>query len=357
MRVVVRCDASATIGSGHVMRCLTLADTLARRGASVSFVCRPQPGDLQTLIERRGYRVSRLDAELFGWEDEARQTCAFVAAAGGTDLLIVDHYGLDARFESRLRQLSARILVIDDLADRPHDCDLLLDQNLYEALETRYVGLIPASCKTLLGPRYALLRPEFLQARLRLRPRLGELHRLLISFGGSDPSYETAKALAAVSLSGVKGLLVDVVVGISNPNIETLRTICAKIPGCVLHTQVDTMAALMSRADLALGSGGCTTWERCYLGLPSLTVVVAHNQHLLTEAVAAAGAAWNLGWHASLTARTVADLIAKLKEAPELLALASARGFALMGTSQGAEHPLLGLIYGDNDVDTAPHAA
>ena len=358
MKVVVRCDSSTDIGSGHVIRCLTLADALSRRGAEVSFICRRLPGDLHRLVRQRGYRVSRLCADLHDGEEDAEKSLQFIATYGGADWLIVDHYGLDARFERQLRSIVPRILVLDDLADRPHDCDLLLDQNLYPAMDTRYHELLPASCRTLFGPSYALLRPEFLLERRQLRARRGELRRMLISFGGSDPSNETAKALAAVALLHTEPFPVDVVIGCSNPHAATLRAACAAHPCCTLHTQVDTMASLMSRADLALGSGGGTTWERCYLGLPSLTVVVASNQRAVTAAVAAAGATWDLGWHADLSARTLADRIAQLQDAPEILARASARCFSLMGDHpRGEEHPLVRLMYKGDDLVIAPHTA
>ena len=358
MRVLVRCDASAEIGSGHVIRCLTLADALRLKGARVTFVCRQQPGDLTPLIEQRGFNVHRIGGDALHWEDDAEKTLALTAETGGCDWLVVDHYRLDARFEQRLRRPGLKILAIDDLANRPHDCDLLLDQNLYLDMEDRYRRLIPAGCKALLGPGYALLRPEFMLARRQLRSRRGALKRLLISFGGTDPTNETAKALAAVDLLADRELFLDVVVGLSNPQAASLQAACAARPGCTFHAQVDTMAAIMSAADLALGSGGATTWERCFLGLPSLTVVVAPNQRLLTEAVAATGAAWNLGWHADLSPAMLAERIAYLQAAPDRLAGASAAGFALMGDpDRGAEHPLVALMYGARDDRTAPDAA
>lgn len=349
MKVLVRCDASAAIGSGHVMRCLSLADRLTLKGATVAFACRQLPGDLCALLESRGYRVHRFLGETLNWEEDADRTGKLLGAASAGSWLIVDHYGLDARYERRLRRFGAKILVIDDLADRPHDCDLLLDQNLYPDPESRYRGLLPAGCGTLLGPRYALLRPEFLEARRRLRTRTGAVKRLLISFGGADPSGETAKALAAVELLKPEGLSLDVVVGASNPRAPSLALACAAVPDCRFHSQVDNMADLMSRADLALGSGGTTTWERCYLGLPSLTVVVAANQLLTTEAVAAAGATWNLGWHAEVSAALIADRIALLRSAPERLAQMSARALCLMGDRGGeGEHPLIALMTGES---------
>lgn len=348
MKVLFRCDASTEIGSGHVIRCLTLADSLAAKGAEVVFFSRPAPGDLTRFVEQRGYRVLRLPEGALSPEEDAERCATLAGGIGAGDWLVVDHYRLDARFESRLRRPGMGILVIDDLADRPHDCDLLLDQNLYPDLESRYHGLLTDTCRALLGPGYALLRPEFLRARRELRTRQGELKRLLISFGGADPGNETAKALAALKLLGPHGLQLDVVVGVANAHRDCLAAECAAIPGCDFHTQVDTMAQLMSRADLALGSGGTTTWERCFLGLPSLVVVVAQNQLLLTESVAAAGAAWNLGWQSEVSAAMIAERLTRLREAPGELARASASCFSLMGDRAGKiVHPLVALMYGE----------
>jgi UDP-2,4-diacetamido-2,4,6-trideoxy-beta-L-altropyranose hydrolase len=349
MKVLVRCDASAVIGSGHVMRCLTLADFLSSRGARISFVCRELPGDLTHLIEGKGYPVHRITLKTPGWEEDAEKSAVFATEAGmGFEWLIVDHYRLDARYERRMRRLGVKILAIDDLADRPHDCDLLLDQNLHKNMELRYQGLLPAHCLPLLGPQYALLRPEFFEARLKLRPRRGELKRILVSFGGADPTNETAKVMAALELLETGSPALDVVVGSANLDAASVQAACAARKEWSFHNQVDNMAELMSRADLALGGGGGTTWERCFLGLPSLTVVVADNQREPTEAVAEKGATWNLGWHSDVTPQLMAQWIDRLQKDPELLAEASRRCFQLMGDrAPTAGHPLVALMHGD----------
>jgi len=317
VKVFLRADASLALGSGHVMRCLTLARALALRGAQASFICREYPGHLCDFIEQQGFTVHRLpplalDSET-AREEDARESGRILERSGGCRWLVVDHYALGAGWESRQRDLAARILVIDDLADRAHDCDLLLDQNLYRDPERRYLGLVPPGCRTILGPRHALLRPEFGEARRSLSGRDGRVRRLLVSFGGSDPTGETGKALAALKgLAGELELEVTVVLGASNPERARIEELCAEIPGCSLHCQVSNMAQLMAAADLALGSGGATTWERCYLGLPSLTVVVAENQRLLTETAAEAGVTWNLGWSRQVSSDSMA---AALKEA------------------------------------------
>lgn len=353
MKVFVRCDASAAIGSGHVMRCLTIAGALALRKAEVQFICREYPGDLCDFIEGKGFPVHRLSGngslecpDQF-WERDAEETGEVVRSEGGGEWLIVDHYGLDERWETRLRKSCARILVIDDLADRAHDCDLLLDQNLYEDMVSRYKGLVPKGCRTFLGPRYALLRPEFNEARKTLRERDGTVRCILVSFGGSDPTNETAKALDAARTIDRNEIFWEIVAGASNPHTETLRKICSALPNCTLHTQVSTMASMMAHADLAWGGGGVTTWERCFLGLPSITVVVAENQDLTTAAVAATGATWNLGRHRDVSSDMLADATVELLRDPSRVRQMSRRALSLMGDPTQEAHPLVEIMTGD----------
>lgn len=294
MNIVIRTDASLHIGSGHVMRCLTLADELRRRGGKISFVCREHTGNLIALIEGKGYPVARLPhpeceyipspddvahAPWLGvpWHRDAAETAAVLEEMKPT-WLIVDHYAIDRRWEEVLRPHVASIMVIDDIADRPHDCDLLLDQNLYQDMETRYSGLVPDTCKKLLGPRYALLRPEFAEARRSLRERDGTIRRILIFFGGVDQTNETEKALNALEQITDRRMLVDVVVGGGNARSAQIRDFCADRERYSYHYQIDNMAELMAAADLAIGAGGTTTWERCAVGLPSLVIAVAENQ-------------------------------------------------------------------------------
>lgn len=309
--IVFRTDSSLLIGSGHVMRCLTLADELSRRGGEVMFICREHAGHLIGLIEGKGYTVARLlrpEGECaatpedvahqswlgVSWQEDAADT---IAALGGMrpQWLIVDHYALDCRWEETLRLHTGKILVIDDLADRLHECDMLLDQNLYRAIEARYDGLVPVRCQRLLGPKYALLRPEFAVARKDLRERFGEIRRVLVFFGGVDPTNETEKALQALKGMTGRQFEVDVVVGAANLNSERIQQICAANRGFHYRCQVNNVAELMAMADLAVGAGGTATWERCAMGLPSLVMSVADNQVELAETGAEHGLFLYLG--------------------------------------------------------------
>jgi spore coat polysaccharide biosynthesis predicted glycosyltransferase SpsG/RimJ/RimL family protein N-acetyltransferase len=210
-------------------------------------------------------------------------------------------------------------MVIDDLADRSHDCDLLLDQNLYQTMDIRYKDLLPCDCKKLLGPRYALLRPEFVEARKNLRQRDGQVSRALVFFGGVDPTNETEKALHALANIVDLKIEVDVVVGSGNLHNEQIQNLCAANEGLHYHCQVDNMAELMAAADLAIGAGGTTTWERCALGLPSIVTVVANNQKELAETGARNGLLYYIGEAYSVTVEKLLDVLKFSMSFPETL--------------------------------------
>lgn len=345
MRVLVRADASESIGTGHVMRCLTLAGRLREQGATVSFVCRAHPGHLGSQIEQEGFELHLLptaaapqpwpaEAPAAGWlgalpEIDAQQTAAALGGARA-DLLVVDHYAIEAGWESHLRPHAGQIMVLDDLADRPHDCDVLLDQNLTGDAEARYRAHVPAQARLLLGPRYALLRPEFPAARRRLARRNGRASRLLIFFGGSDPTEETEKALAALALMPSTRLEADVVVGATNPRRAEIEARCAALASVRFHCQVKDMASLMLEADLALGAGGSTCWERCCLGLPAILVAVAANQVPIAEACAREGVAHYLGLATDLTVERMHAALATLMDASDRLRAMESLALALV---------------------------
>lgn len=328
MNIVFRTDASLLMGSGHVMRCLTLAGELRLRRAEVTFICREHLGCLISLIVDKGYQVTCLPkagceyavrpddvdhAEWLGvsWEQDAAET---IAALGqiGFDCLIIDHYAIDCRWERTLRPHVGRIMVIDDVADRPHECDLLLDQNLYVGMENRYNGLVPDYCIRLLGPKYALLRPEFTEYLRDMRPRDGSVKSIFIFFGGSDPSNETTKALKAIKLLDLPDVALDVVAGVANPHRDEIRSLCALMPNTTYHCQVDNMAELMATADLAIGGGGTITWERCFLGVPAMVIAIADNQVETTEYLYDTGRVWFIGKAATVTVAFLAQRVQEL---------------------------------------------
>lgn len=313
--IAFRADASLQIGTGHVMRCLTLADALRERGASCSFVCRPHQGHLLALIAQRGHRALALpelkegvEPHLKGtahahwlgtdWATDAQDTQQALSAnisGGPVDWLVVDHYALDIHWEEALRPHAKRIMAIDDLADRPHSCDLLLDQNLGRK-EADYGGLLKGKTTTLVGPHFALLRTEFAALRaqsLARRQSSPQLRCLLITMGGVDKDNATGQVLAALqSCSLPADLHVTVVMGPHAPWLAQVQAQAAQMPWPTeVLVGVDNMAQLMAESDLAFGAAGGTAWERCSLGVPSLVLVVAQNQLPGTVALQEVGAA------------------------------------------------------------------
>lgn len=311
MKVVLRADASLQMGTGHVMRCLTLADALTAAGASCEFICRTHPGNLLDLIRSKGYVAHEL-AVLHGlprtgvsgcktesgeqstahdhWlgaslsEDVA--TCEPILAELRPDWLIVDHYALDARWEQALKPYYRWLMVIDDLADRAHACDLLLDQT-YGRDAKDYQAWVPSDCQVLCGSQYALLRPEFAALRsLSLQRRVNpKLHQLLISMGGVDKDNATGRVLDALRDSPLPGdCRITVVMGPAAPWLNEVKQQALSMPWPTeVLVGVGDMARLMADSDLAVGAAGATSWERCCLGLPTAMMVLAENQRYAAE--------------------------------------------------------------------------
>lgn len=319
MRFVFRADASVQIGTGHVMRCLTLADELVRQGHECRFVCREHKGHLGDLIADKGYDFTLLpsqsDNELnhrdrgadncaywlgVPWQEDARQTLDALKA-WQPSWLVVDHYTLDAQWESYVRNAlpGMRLMAIDDLADRPHQVNVLLDQNLGRKPED-YRDLVPEHCRRLIGPRHALLRLEFAESRrssLQRRQQGGPVRRLLVSLGGVDKDNVTGQVLDAVSRIDLpENMEITVVMGASAPWLEEVRR-RAKQMACETEVVVNVtdMAQRMAEADLAIGAAGSTSWERCCLGLPTIVLVLAENQRAIAQALDREGAAINSG--------------------------------------------------------------
>lgn len=300
MLAVIRADASTSIGSGHVMRCLTLAHRLKKeKNAKVVFVMRVLPGNLIGVVEKQGFEVLKLlpanqKYSLRGYglwltvpmEVDAQQTIEVLQhylqehGCEVVDRLIVDSYALDEQWELMLRPYCREIMVIDDLANRKHDCDILLDQNFYLNKDVRYAGLVPEHCKMLLGPEHALLREEFYEAKKHLRKRDGNIKNILVFYGGSDLTNETEKAIKALVQLHDEGysFTADIITGVSNSRREKIEKICSKYHFFHYYCQVSNMAEFMNKADLMLGAGGSTTWERLYMELPDLVTAVAENQ-------------------------------------------------------------------------------
>ena len=292
MRVAFRADASIQIGSGHIMRCLTLAEELHDRGVSIEFVVRNHKGNLNHQIQSKGFVVQCLPdlnlthlqqklskyEQLLGVEQltDADETIQ-IFKERILDWLIIDHYALDYNWEKKLRPYAKKIMVIDDLSNRRHDCDLLLDQN-YIHNEKRYDDLLAPNTIKLLGIKYTLLRKDFFKNRKNHAMRGDSIERVFVFFGGTDPDNLTIVAINVLLQPKLKHLLVDVVIGSGNPHRTELELKIRKYSNVKLHVQVDNISELMASADVALGAGGSATWERMAIGLPSIIITVSDNQ-------------------------------------------------------------------------------
>jgi UDP-2,4-diacetamido-2,4,6-trideoxy-beta-L-altropyranose hydrolase len=324
LKAIIRVDANPRIGGGHVHRCLVLAHALAAKGCEASFVFGAAALETVPALARSPFARHALTEG-----DEVEQLRA--VAGGGCDLLIIDHYERSADFERACRTFAPHILAIDDLADREHACDILLDHSPGRGAGD-YAGLLPTNCRVLAGPAYALLDPRFHAARQSLAPRGETVSRIFLSFGSIDNAG--ASLLALEALAQLKAAVaVDVVIGRHSRHLGAVQKLAAGLsPQALVHVDTDQMPALMSGADVAVGAGGVTSLERCCLGLPSLVVTVADNQRPGTAALANMGALIDLG---PLEALTADKLAALLRDFVADARLRRAVGAAAMAVTEG----------------------
>ncbi|KAA0690838.1 UDP-2,4-diacetamido-2,4,6-trideoxy-beta-L-altropyranose hydrolase [Halopseudomonas laoshanensis] len=313
MNVAFRVDASLEMGTGHVMRCLTLANELAAQGAKCHFICREHAGNLISFIRNQGHAVTSIGlmkysadpasapplplahaAWLGSTQESDAEACMKVLARLRPRWVIVDNYALDARWEQMIKPCCGGVLVIDDLADRAHDCDLLLDQTLGRDIAD-YEPRVPGSCVLLCGSEYALLRPEFAEHRHYSleRRRDAKIENILVSMGGVDRDNATGKVLSALASALLPAdCVISVVMGSNAPWVDAINKQATNMPvTTVVKSAVSNMAQLMAQSDLAIGAAGATSWERCCLGLPSIMIVLAANQKAVASGLRSAEAA------------------------------------------------------------------
>lgn len=357
MNAHIRTDASSLIGSGHVMRCLTLAKALHKKGITVRFICRPHQGNLINFIHQQGFEVLELpklnsETNLTGYTDwlgcseeqDAVDTANLLNQLHHVmDLLIVDHYGLGRTYTLALKNKFRHRMVIDDLANRDHDCETLLDQNLLKDFCNRYKNKVNTGCICLLGPEYALLREEFYQQHRDEKPE-----KLLIFFGGSDPwqlTLKAVKALQELQHNGQNYPPTDIVIGQNNPDEQALTAAVSSLPDATLHIQTQHMAQLMNKAKLMLGAGGSTHWERCIMGLPGLIITVAENQHPTTDFLSKRDACIWLGEADQITVSQIAQALKKALNNTPLLEQISRNAHRLVPLGGGAQAVVQHLIH------------
>jgi UDP-2,4-diacetamido-2,4,6-trideoxy-beta-L-altropyranose hydrolase len=350
MNILFRVDASIAIGTGHVMRCRTLASTLKKHGADIQFIIRALPGHLEGMLTHDGFSVTLLPPpspagiegnDYAAWlgvsqQEDAEQTIHLLKNQK-FDWLIVDHYGLDRVWETHLRPYARKLMVIDDLANRPHECDVLLDQNYAVDGDDRYRTWVPERCELLQGPRYALLRPEYAQYRKTMAPRTGDIKRLFVFIGGADNANITGKVLAALSAAALIHLEADVVIGSSFIHKDEVTRQASARPNIHIHGPRPHLADLMAKADLAVGAGGGTTWERLCMGLPSLVMSIAENQVPACEALACSGLIRYLGDAHKLDATAIESALLEALAVPDQLHALANGNQALLVDGRGAD--------------------
>lgn len=310
------------------MRCLTLAKALHALGANCTFICREHKGHLIEKIRHEGFECiaftksceiydlanangsALAHADWLGasWQLDAEQTIQALDAEN-VDWLVVDHYALDKHWEEVLRTHAIKIMVIDDLADRPHDCDLLLDQNLVANFETRYQHLLSEQSATLLGPQYALLQPEYAELHPRTPPRTGPVKRIFVFFGGADHHNLNGRVISAFVKLKRDDIKLDVVVSSYSPYVAEIQSQAEPYANITVHGTRATLASLMLQADLAIGASGATSWERGCLGLPSLVITLAENQKPIAAELHQRGIVRWLGHYDAVTDDRLLDAL------------------------------------------------
>ena len=332
MLVIFRTDSSSQIGLGHVMRCLTLAETLRNRGDEVIFICREHENNYCELVESQGFKIERLPhipldeiditddytstyASWLGatWQKDAEQTIKFIKVLEKKpDWIVVDHYALDYRWEGALRDMSKKIMVIDDIADRNHDCDLLLDQNLINNMHTRYNDILSIDCIRLLGPDYAIMQSDYAKFHNRIPLRSGPIKRLLIHFGAADTDNITGKCIDAFLKCDRNDIRVDVIISGNMQHKNTINQQIKNFDNINLYSGINNLAPLISKADLSIGASGATSWERCCLGLPALVISSADNQRSIAEGLHSHELVKWLGHRNEVSSGKIKDSLSKI---------------------------------------------
>ena len=332
--LLIRADASTAIGTGHIMRTLALAQEWQSGGGVVTFAVAMLPESLRARLHDENCRIVEITAER-GSGDDAAQTCA-----AGAGLIVADGYVFDTAYQDTLRSTGARLLLLDDYGHAQHySADFVLNQNV-GADAARYANREPQT-ELLLGPRYFLLRREFTEFGSRSR-EIAPARKLLVTIGGSDPANVTRKVLDALEFFGTD-LQTRVIAGAANPHLDELRRAAQRFGDRVeILASVTDMPAQMAWADCAVSAAGGTCWELLFMGLPAALLTVIDNQRGIASALAAAGAAIDLGWHTDVDSRRIAEELRSLLTAPERLAAMSARGRELVD-GEGAARVVMRL--------------
>ena len=313
--IFIRVDSSTKIGYGHFMRCMALADTL-QKNFEINFITRSLEGSLSSDIQKKGFGIFRFysNSEKINEKNDAQKTISLIKKhSGPKNILIVDNYQLSKKWETDVKPFVHKLIVIDDLSNRSHNCDLLIDQNLHTKVNGLYKGLIPSNCIKLIGPKFSMIRKEFRMMRKSVKPRTFPIKKILVSFGGSDIENQTPVALNSIKKMNGK-INVDVVVGRANKCKKPLKIFCNKNKHFTYYEQIDNIADLMLSSDLSIGSSGSTTWERCSLGLPAIVSISSNDQRDIANSLSRKKCIINLGDVKKLKESSYINVITNLKK-------------------------------------------
>ena len=351
---VIRADAGSHVGGGHILRCLSIAFELHREGWSVALVTIRETDDA-------------LDGLIPDWVEKVflkpEETCdphaMRDAVPSGCRLLIVDHYDLDESYESSLRGWAEQILVVDDLANRPHNCDFLVDHT-YGRDRDDYKKSVPPHCTLMCGSDYMLLRSEFARRRLRgvrspddaFPPR-----RVLVFMGMGDADCLSVRALSALIESKL-GLQTRVLLGALSPAVAPAIELAEKHSNIEVLVNAPDMAAHLEWADFAIGTAGTSAWERCCLAIPTIALKITDhtndNQRVVADALRENGGALDLGEGKNVSVSEFSSILRQFasdKNQYKDLSISAAKMCDGLGTSRVAMH-LLPVKCHDNEILT-----
>ena len=314
--MVIRADASTKSGTGHVMRCLALAQAWQDAKGHAIFVTAAEPSAIESRLKLEGMEVAQLSTQP-GTIHDATQTAA-LAREREAAWVVADGYHFGAAYQTRIKDAGLKLLFIDDHGHSEHYfADIVLNQNLH-AHEALYVNKEPYT-NLLLGPRYILLRKEFLKWRQWHQQIPAVAQKVLVTLGGGDADNVSLAVIQALNDIHIHDLEAKIIVGASNPHFKSLQHAVACIP-CSIQVleNVDNMADLMAWADAAISAGGTTCWELAFMGLPNLVIITADNQYPVAKELHRLGAALSLGWHQSISMNDIRQELVRLLTAPEL---------------------------------------
>ncbi|WP_164545402.1 UDP-2,4-diacetamido-2,4,6-trideoxy-beta-L-altropyranose hydrolase [Paenibacillus albus] len=306
--VAFRFDASPFIGIGHAMRCLELSRQFVLAGWKVFFVVNRVQREMEVVLTRHNAEILILPhTEIIDSKQDALDTIKLMQREHIQPIwFIVDHYSLDSHWETVISNWGPKVAAIDDLANRAHLCDALMDMNPVNDWENRYKSLVPEYCRTFLGPSYLILRPEFRAVNVS-DETIPSISHVGVSYGGGDPTEETEKLLSVISRAEYSGITFEIIAGYSNSRKSQLAAICEKYKNVVFHEQIEDMASFFKRIDLFVGAGGGTLWEAFSCAVPAVVTTVAENQIQTVQYLSQFKLIWSLGWHDNVTEEYIAS--------------------------------------------------